>query len=142
MAIAEFLREADRFAIRPRARIALPVFWISRREASSNGRRVNGAKRVRRSGVTTHLPLSPDDELLELVGADLVVAEVVVVALTQPLGLQALLGGQALLLAVNQELRDEVLGLLRTENQDKITRLKMEVYRNTYTQSKASSSKS
>lgn len=62
----------------------------------------------------THLPLASYDELLKFVCADFVVAEILVVALAQPLGLEALLGGQARLLAMHKQLRDEVLGLLGT----------------------------
>jgi len=35
MAMAEFLRDTDKLAMRPRARMALPVFWRISRSSSS-----------------------------------------------------------------------------------------------------------
>jgi len=106
MAMAEFLRDTERLAMRPRARMAFPVFWISGSRSSRRSSR-SSRSRVKIFGSSEHeaftnLPLASNDELLQLIRADLVVAETIVWSLAQPLGLQALLGGQAVLLSVDQ----------------------------------------
>lgn len=60
----------------------------------------------------TNLPLASYNKLLKFVRAYFIVAEILVVALAQPLGFEALLGGQPCFLAMHKQLRDEVLGLL------------------------------